>query len=100
MLRFMIVDGIFFDAKSILSLTAGTGIPDASAHRRPQHLLDVVGPGRQDDQAVEAERCPGTLRQAVLQGGEEVLVERVGLAIERVLSRLVAGEPRARLAGI
>src|SRR6266446_8558607 len=100
MLRFMIVDGTFFYAKSISSLTAGTGIPDALAHRRPQYLLDVVGPGRQHHQAVEAECCPGTLRQAVLEGGEEIFVDRVGLAVERVLSRLVAGEPRALLGGI
>src|SRR4029077_14898708 len=94
------MDGAFFNAKSILSLTAGTGIPDASAHRRPQYLLDVLGAGRQHHQAIEAECCPGTLRQAVLEGGEEILVDRVGLGVESALSRLVAGEPRALLGGI
>src|SRR6267143_3203885 len=94
------MDGAFFNAKSIFSLTAGTGIPDASAHRRPQYLLDVLRPGRQHDEAVEAERDPGARRQPVLEGGEEILVDRVGLAVEGALLRLVRGEPRALLGGI
>src|SRR5262245_43661963 len=84
-----------------LSLTAGRlGVCGGLADRRPQHVLDVLGAGRQHDEAIEPERDPGAFREAMLEGGEEIFVDRVGLAVERLLSRLVASEPRALLGNI
>src|SRR5438105_5495798 len=72
------------------SLTAGNSdIRNASADRGPQYLLDVVDAGRQHDEAIEPERDPGAGGQPVLEGGEEVLVDRIGLAVELPLLRLV-----------
>ena len=66
----------------------------------PRHFLDVLGGGRQHDEPVEAERDPGALRQAVFEGGKEILVDRVGLAVKRLLLRLITGEAPALLGGI
>src|ERR1700746_1706044 len=83
------------------SLTAGrfTG-HGASAERRPQHLFDILGTGRQHYEAIETKRDPGRRRQAVLEGSEKILVYRVGLAIERLFFGLVRGKPRALLGGV
>ena len=58
----------------------------------------MPGARREHDQAVEAERDAGAIGQAVRQGGEEILVDRVGLAIERLFLRLVGEEAAALLA--
>src|ERR1700730_17127917 len=72
----------------------------ASSDRRPQHVLNVLCGGCQHDETIEPECCPGAHRETVLESGEEVVVDRVGLAVERLLFCLVAGEPRALLGRI
>src|SRR6516165_3213695 len=68
-----------------------------SAYRCPQHVFDIVRPGPQHDQAVEAERDAGARREPVLEGGEEVFVDRAAVAIERLLAGLVGDEASALL---
>src|SRR5438132_14165973 len=95
----------FSGLKSIFSLSfplpaGNSDIRNASADRSPQYLLDVVDAGRQHDEAIEPERDPGAGGQPVLEGGEEVLVDRIGLAVELPLLRLVGDEPPALLGRI
>ena len=72
----------------------------ASAHhRRPQHLLDAGGAGRQHDQAVEAERGAAG-RRHVREGGQEVLVDRIALAVDALLLRHLRLEAPALPVGI
>ena len=52
--------------------------------RRPEHLLDPARAGRQHDQPVEAERDAARLRHH-RERGQEILVDRVALAIDALL---------------
>src|SRR6516165_3294058 len=84
-----------------LSLTAGRfDRRGASAQRRPQHLFDILGTGRQHYEAIETKRDPGARRQAVLEGSEKILVYRVSFAVERLFFGLVCGKARALLGGV
>src|SRR5690348_12503841 len=69
-----------------------------SADRRPQHLLDVLGAGGEHDEPVKAECNTGTIGQAVIESGEEILVDRVDVAIELPFTALV-GEKAGALLG-
>ena len=53
----------------------------ALGHRRPEHVLDIGGAGREHHQAVEAERDTARLGHD-RQRREKLLVERVVLAIK------------------
>src|SRR5882724_307696 len=55
-------------------------LPVAAGHRRPQHLLDPRGSGRQHHQPVEAERDAATGWHGG-KCGKKVFVDRVLLAI-------------------
>ena len=65
-------------------------------NREPHRL----GTGRQHDEAIEPERNAGALRQPVLQGGEEVLIDRIHLTVERLLPSLIGRETRALFGGV
>src|SRR6476660_4765625 len=54
------------------------------------------GAGQQQDEAVEAERDAGAIRQAVFERCQEILVDRISLAVERLLFGLI-GEKSAAL---
>ena len=54
------------------------------------------GAGQQHDEAVEAERDAGAIRQAVFERRQEILVDRISLAVERLLFGLI-GEKSAAL---
>ena len=53
-------------------------------HRRPDHLLDARGAGRQHHQPVEAERDAAG-RRHLRERGEEILVDRIALAVDALL---------------
>jgi len=59
--------------------------PIFSAYRQPQHILDVLRPRRQHHQPVEAQRDARALRQAVVEGGQEVGIDRPAQAVEPLL---------------
>jgi hypothetical protein len=60
----------------------------------------VAGAGAQHDKPVEAERDAGAVRQAVFERGEEILVDRIGFAVERLFARLVGREAGALFLGV
>src|SRR5271163_3495069 len=60
----------------------------------------MIGSGRQHDQSVKPERDAGALRHPVIECGEEILVDRIGFAVERQLSRLVRRKAASLLGGI
>src|SRR5262249_3424419 len=70
-----------------------------SADWRPQHLLDIRRTRRQHHEAIETERDPGARGQAMVEGSQEVVVDRVGLAVKRPL-RLVGYEASALFGGV
>ena len=55
---------------------------------------------REHHQPVEAKRDASAFRQAIFQRGDEIGIDRIGLAIERVLERLVGFEAALLLGGI
>src|SRR5437763_1284668 len=57
-----------------------TAFSIASGERGPEDPIDARRAGRQHDEAVEAERDPARLGHEV-QGREEILVQRVALAV-------------------
>src|SRR5712672_2170453 len=67
--------------------------------RRPQHLLDARGAGRQHDQSIEAERYSASRRHH-REGAEKILIDRIALAVDALLLRHLLLEPLALLAGI
>ena len=60
----------------------------------------MVRAGCEHDQPVEAEGDAGALRQPVFQSRQEIVVDRIGLAVERLLLCLVGGEAATLLGGI
>ena len=53
--------------------------------------------GQQHDEAVKAERDAGAIRQAVFERCQEILVNRIRLAIERLLFGLIREKSAALL---
>ena len=82
------------DPLRLLSLPRGKR-PPPLGDGRPQHVVDMAGAARQHDEAVEAERDAGTFRHAMRQRREEILVDRIGDAVARLLVRLIGVEAAA-----
>ena len=71
---------------SLQSPDDAASVSIAARQRRPEHLLDARGAGRQHHQAVEARAQPDG-RRHVRQRGEEVLVDRDSARRRRAASR-------------
>ena len=61
-------------------------------HRGPHHLVDTLCAGRQHHQAIEAERHAAGRRHGA-QRGNEIVVDRIALAIDALLLRHFGGKP-------
>ena len=68
--------------------------------RRPQHVLDVVGTGREHDQPVEAERDPGAIRQPVFERRRGNPRRSDRFPRRALLARLVRQKAAALLGGV
>src|ERR1700744_5354779 len=69
---------------------AGTG---CRIVKDPPHLSDILCAGRDHCEPIEAERDPGTWRQAKGKRGQKVLIERPIRAGCRVAPRPISHEP-------
>src|SRR6185503_10410790 len=71
-----------------------------SGDRRPEHVVDMRRARSEHHQPVEAQGNTGAFGHAVRERGEEILIDRIGLAIKRALFRLIGFEAPALLGGI